>query len=81
MGIGETMEYIVTSSKRICGKINGEKLTVDDIIANGGKVERLLAAGVIKEATKTPKIKEEIKEEVQESEVPVFNTYNYEGDK
>jgi hypothetical protein len=75
------MEYIVTTDKKICGKINGEKLTADDIIANGGKVERLLAAGYIKEAPKTPKaVKEEIKE-VQESETSVFNTYNYEGDK
>jgi hypothetical protein len=75
------MEYTVTTDKKVCGKIKGEKLTVDDIINAGGKVERLLALGLIKEAAKTPKVKEEIQEEVQEPEVPVFNTYNYEGDK
>jgi hypothetical protein len=77
------MEYIVTTDKKICGKINGEKLTADDIIANGGKVERLLSAGFIKEAPKTPKAVKEVQEvqEVQESETSVFNTYNYEGDK
>jgi hypothetical protein len=74
------MEYIVTTDKKICGKINGEKLTADDIIANGGKVERLLSAGFIKEAPKTPKAVKEV-QEVQESETSVFNTYNYEGDK
>jgi hypothetical protein len=77
------MEYIVTSTKRICGKINGEKLTVDDILSNGGKVERLLAAGHIKKASETPKVVKESQfdTKVQEPEVPVFNTNNHEGDK
>lgn len=74
------MEYIVTTDKKICGKINGEKLTADDIIANGGKVHKLLAAGFIKEVEKTPKAVKETKE-VQESETSAFNTYTYEGDK
>ena len=80
-----TMEYTVTSSKKVCGKINGEKLTQDDILSAGGNVEHLLASGHIKEAKQTPKAVKEVKEEVQvqkdEPEAFVFNKYNYEGDK
>ena len=80
------MEYIVTSSKKVCGKINGEKLTESDILGSGGNVEHLLASGHIKKAGQTPKaVKEEIKEEpqVQEEEPKafVFNTFKNEGDK
>ena len=80
------MEYIVTSSKKVCGKINGEKLTQDDILSAGGNVEHLLAVGHIKQAGQTPKAVKEVKEEeVQvlkdEPEAFVFNKYNYEGDK
>ena len=78
------MEYIVTSSKKVCGKINGEKLTESDIISAGGSVEHLLATGHIKKAGQTPKLKE-VKEEVQvqkeEPQAFVFNQYNNEGDK
>jgi hypothetical protein len=80
------MEYTVTSSKTVCGKINGEKLTEDDIIAYGSSVEFLVNAGHIKKAGQTPKAVKEIKEEVQvlkeEPEAFVFNTFNNEqGDK
>ena len=81
------MEYTVTSSKKVCGKINGEKLTQDDILSAGGSVEHLLAAGHIKKAGQTPKaVKEEPKEEPQvlkdEPEAFAFNNFNYEqGDK
>ncbi len=86
MGIGEAMEYVVTSSKIVCGKINGEKLTESDIISAGGSVEHLLASGHIKKAGQTPKAVKEVKEEVQvqkeEPEAFVFNKYNNEqGDK
>ena len=80
------MEYTVTSSKKVCGKINGEKLTESDIIGSGGSVEHLLASGHIKKAGQTPKAVKEVKEEVQvQEEEPkafVFNTFNNEqGDK
>jgi len=52
------MEYEVISTKKVCGKINGERLTEFDIISAGGNVEHLLASGHIKEAGKTPKAKE-----------------------
>lgn len=81
------MEYIVTSSKKVCGKVNGEKLTQDDILSVGGSVEHLLAVGHIKKAGQTPKaVKEEPQEEPQvlkdEPEAFAFNNFNYEqGDK
>lgn len=80
------MEYTVTSSKKVCGKINGEKLTESDILSAGGNIEHLLAAGHIKKAGQTPKAKEEPKEEPQvlkdEPEAFVFNNFNNEqGDK
>ena len=80
------MEYTVTSIKKVCGKINGEKLTESDIISAGGSVEHLLASGHIKKAGQTPKAVKEVKEEVQvQEEEPkafVFNTFNNEqGDK
>jgi hypothetical protein len=79
------MEYVVTSSKTVCGKINGEKLTESDIISSGGSVEHLLASGHIEKAGQTPKINKEIKVEPQvQKEEPkafVFNQVNNEGDK
>ena len=80
------MEYVITSSTQVCGKINGEKLTEDDIISAGGNIEHLLVSGNIKKAGQTPKaVKEEVKEEVQvqkeEPQAFVFNKYNNEGDK
>ena len=76
------MEYTVISSKKVCGKINGEKLTQDDILSAGGNAEHLLASGHIKEAVKTPKAKEEPQVLKEEPEAFVFNNFNYEqGDK
>lgn len=80
------MEYIVTSSKKVCGKINGEKLTESDIIGSGGSVEHLLASGHIKKAGQTPKAVKEVKEEEpqvqkEEPQAFVFNKYINEGDK
>ena len=66
------MEYTVTSSKKVCGKINGEKLTESDILSAGGNVEFLIASGHIKKAGQTPKAVQEVPEV---KEVPqVFNT-------
>ena len=80
------MEYTVTSSKKVCGKINGEKLTESDIISAGGSVEHLLASGHIKTAGQTPKAVKEVKEEEpqvqkEEPQAFVFNKYKTEGDK
>ena len=80
------MEYTVTSIKKVCGKINGEKLTESDIISAGGSVEHLLASGHIKKAGQTPKAVKEIKEEEpqvqkEEPQAFVFNKYNEQGDK
>ena len=75
------MEYKVTSSKKVCGKINGEKLTQDDILDAGGSVEHLLASGHITKSGHTPKAVQEVKEELQvtqQEEVPVFNSVNNE---
>ena len=81
-----TMEYTVTSSKKVCGKINGEKLTQDDILSAGGNVEHLLASGHIKKAGQTPKATKEVKEEEvqvqkEEPQAFVFNYKNNEGEQ
>ena len=69
------MEYKVTSSKKVCGKINGEKLTQDDILDAGGSVEHLLASGHITKSGHTPKAVQEVKETSEVKEVPqVFKT-------
>jgi hypothetical protein len=74
------MEYKVTSSKKVCGKINGEKLTQDDILSAGGSVEHLLASGHITQIGHTPKAVKEVKETPEVKEVPqvvkepVFNS-------
>ena len=80
------MEYIVATDKKVCGKINGEKLTESDIIGSGGSVEHLLASGHIKKAGQTPKAVKEVKEEEpqvqkEEPQAFVFNKYINEGDK
>ncbi len=78
------MEYTVISNTTVCGKVNGEKLTKDDILNAGGSVEHLLAAGHISSAN-APKITTAVKEVPQarqQEEVPVFNSVNNEqGDK
>jgi hypothetical protein len=82
------MEYIVTSSKKVCGKVNGERLAESDIISAGGNVEHLLAAGHIAKAGQTPKVtqapqvvKEEPQTPEEEPTVFVFKSDNNEGDK
>ena len=74
------MEYKVTSSKKVCGKINGEKLTQDDILDAGGSVEHLLASGHIAQSGHTPKAAPEVKEVPQVVKTPVFNSQEI-GDK
>ena len=80
------MQYIVSGAK-VCGKVNGEKLTTDDILSAGGSVEHLLASGNIKESTNTPKSVKEVKEveaieAVQQAveTFPVFNLDNEQGE-
>lgn len=84
------MDYIVTSNKKVCGKVKDERLTEKELTDAGGNIDHLLAAGHIKAANKVveykkeePK-KEEIKEEVQvleeETEAFVFNNEYHEGD-
>lgn len=82
------MKYTVSSNKKVCGKLNGEALTENDIISAGGSVDHLLASGHIKKAGNSPKEIQEpqaIQEEPQvlqeETEAFVFNQANYEGDK
>ena len=75
------MQYVVSGTK-VCGKVNGEKLTTDDILGAGGSVEHLLASGNIKESTSTPKAVKEVQAVDQEVETfPVFNLDNEQGDK
>jgi hypothetical protein len=80
------MNYKVTSSKKVCGKVNGEKLTEDDILSAGGSVEHLLASGHITKLGNAPKAVQEVKEtpEVKDVpqvfETPVFNSQEI-GDK
>jgi hypothetical protein len=79
----KTMQYVVSGAK-VCGKLNGEKLTTSDILSAGGSVEHLLAAGHIKAANAvkvTPAVKQEPQVTQQEEEVPVFNLDNEQGDK
>jgi len=81
------MKYTVTSSKKVCGRLNGEELTENDILSAGGNIEHLLASGHIKKAGNSPKviqvpqvIEEEPQVQQEETEAFVFNEYN-EGDK
>jgi hypothetical protein len=81
------MEYTIISNTKVCGKVKDEKLTKDDIINAGGKVEHLLAAGhiiavnavkatpVVKEVPQAPQVAQ------QESEFPVFNLDNEQGEE
>jgi hypothetical protein len=75
------MQYVVSGAK-VCGKLNGEKLTTSDILSAGGSVEHLLASGNIKESTNTPKAVKEV-EAVQQvvDTLPVFNLDNEQGEK
>ena len=78
------MQYVVSGNK-VCGKVNGEKLTTDDILGAGGSVEHLLASGNIKESTSTPKAVKAVQEvpavEQEVETFPVFNLDNEQGDK
>jgi len=80
------MEYVVISNTKVCGKVKDEKLTKDDILSAGGNVEFLLAAGHIKAANAakvTPAVKEvpqALQVTQQESEFPVFNLDNEQGE-
>ena len=74
------MEYTVISNTQVCGKINGEKLTQDDILGAGGSVEHLLASGHITKSGNTPKEAPEVKEVPQVVKTPVFNSQEI-GDK
>ena len=80
------MEYVVISNTKVCGKVKDEKLTKDDILGAGGNVEFLLAAGHIKAANAakvTPAVKEvpqALQVTQQESEFPVFNLDNEQGE-
>jgi len=81
------MKYTVTSSKKVCGKLNGDELTENDILSAGGNIEHLLASGHIKagkaeKVTQAPQVIQE-EQEVQKEEPDAFfynNEYN-EGDK
>lgn len=80
------MQYIVTSDKKVCGKVKDEKLTEKELTDAGGNIEHLLAAGHIKAANKVVEYKQEIKEEEvqvleEETEALVFNNEYNEGDK
>ena len=79
------MEYTVTSLKKVCGKTNGEIITSRDIINAGGNEKQLLRNGLIEEVKKAPKATPAIKEvpqaTQQETEFPVFNLDNEQGDK
>jgi hypothetical protein len=78
------MEYIVISNTKVCGKSKDEKLTKDDILSAGGKIEHLLAAGCIA-AANAAKVAPAVKATPavqQEEDFPVFNSVNNEqGDK
>ena len=80
------MEYIVTSNKKVCGKVKDERLTEKELTDASGNIEHLLAAGHIKTANKVVEYKQEIKEEEvqvleEETEALVFNNEYNEGDK
>ena len=82
------MKYTVTSSKKVCGKSNGDELTENDILSAGGNVEHLLASGHIKEVGKTPKVtqapqvvQEEPQVQKEEPDAFVYNNEYNEGDK
>lgn len=77
------MEYIVTSSKKVCGKVKDEKLTETDILSAGGNVEFLIQSGHITIANAPKAVKEvpAVKQDSSEKEEPVFNLDNPEGEK
>ena len=81
------MEYTVISNTKVCGKVKDEKLTIDDILSAGSNVEFLLAAGhiaAVNAAKATPAVKEgpqALPVTQQESEFPVFNLDNEQGEE
>jgi hypothetical protein len=80
------MEYTVISNTKVCGKVKDEKLTKDDILSAGGNVEHLLAVGhiiAVNAVKATPAVKEvpqALQVTQQESEFPVFNLDNEQGE-
>jgi len=74
------MEYEVISKKKVCGKVNGERLTESDIISSGGNVEFLLASGHIKEAGKTPKYTKTFEPKFEETPVIEEPTFEVSDD-
>ena len=80
------MEYTVISNRKVCGKVKDDKLTKDDILNAGGNIEFLIASGhiIAVNATKaTPAVKEvpqALQVTQQESEFPVFNLDNEQGE-
>ena len=80
------MEYTVISNTKVCGKVKDEKLTKDDILSAGGNVEHLLAVGhiiAVNAVKATPAVKEvpqALQVTQQESELPVFNLDNEQGE-
>ena len=81
------MEYTVISNTQVCGKVKDEKLTKDDILSAGGNVEHLLAAGhiisvnAVKETPAVKEVPQALPVTQQESEFPVFNLDNEQGEK
>jgi hypothetical protein len=78
------MQYVVTSNKKVCGKVKDDKLTVDDILGAGANVEHLLASGHITIANAgtavkaTPAPKQDFSFNEEE---PAFQSDNSEGEK
>ena len=81
------MEYTVISNTQVCGKVKDEKLTKDDILSAGGNVEHLLAAGhiisvnAVKETPAVKEVPQALPVTQQESEFPVFNLDNEQGEE
>ena len=81
------MEYTVISNTKVCGKVKDEKLTKDDILSAGGNVEHLLAAGhiisvnAVKETPAVKEVPQALPVTQQESEFPVFNLDNEQGEE
>ena len=80
------MEYTVISNRKVCGKVKDDKLTKDDILNAGGNIEFLIASGhiiAVNAVKATPAIKEvpQVPQVTQqESEFPVFNLDNEQGE-
>ena len=80
------MEYTVISNRKVCGKVKDDKLTKDDILNAGGNIEFLIASGhiiAVNAVKATPAVKEvpqALPVTQQESEFPVFNLDNEQGE-